>query len=246
MKWDWLEQRITDCGYTRKTFVEAVEWNTCRLSEMITNSPVNGGKIRNIPYKKLQIFAETLQIEQKSLHEYNDDLRDDVVFLDINKDEENIPTKQTEAQQETGNNINTDELVSIDIIDARACRGDDIENLSDNAIGQQMMTPAALKAYTKTNPDDVKIINAIGDSMSPTINSGDMVWIDISCTTPRADGLYVIVIGDAMSIKRLQIHPFTGSVTIKSDNQRYDDYTADTPDDIRVVGKVIYHVRRVG
>lgn len=244
MKWDWLEQRIIDCGYTRKTFADAIGWHTVRLSEMIANTITNTGSVRRIPYRRLNIFAEKLKIDYHSLYDYNDDLRNDVVFLDIDKDI-NVPNSQTDTQ-ETGNNINTDELVSIDIIDAKACRGDDIENLSDNAIGQQMMTPAALKAYTKTNPDDVKIINAIGDSMSPTINSGDMVWIDISCKTPRADGLYVIVIGDAMSIKRLQINPFTGSVTIKSDNQRYDDYTADTPDDIRVVGKIIYHVRRVG
>ena len=240
MKWDWLEQRIKDCGYTRLEFAKAIDLDPARLSEMITNRLINGGVIRKIPLRKITIFAEKLKIETTSLSNYNDDLRDDVVFLDIDK--------PVEHKEETVSNTDTanQELVSIDVIDAKKCRGDDIENLSDNAIGQQMMTPAALKAYTKTNPDDVKIINAIGDSMSPTINSGDFVWIDISCTTPRADGLYVIVIGDAMSIKRLQIHPFTGSITIKSDNQRYEDYVAENADDIRVVGKVIYHVRRVG
>lgn len=240
MKWDWLEQRIKDCGYTRLEFAKAIDLDPARLSEMITNRLVNGGVIRKIPLRKITIFSEKLKIETTSLSNYNDDLRDDVVFLDIDN--------PVEPKEKTVNNTDTanQELVSIDVIDAKKCRGEDIENLSDNAIGQQMMTPAALKAYTKTNPDDVKIINAIGDSMSPTINSGDFVWIDISCTTPRSDGLYVIVIGDSMSIKRLQIHPFTGSISIKSDNQRYEDYTAENADDIRVVGKVIYHVRRVG
>ena len=237
-KWEWLEQRIKDCGFTRLAFSKEIDWSVVRIHEMCANTPVNGGKIRNIPFRKIHIFAEKLKTEEKSLSDYNDDLRDDVIFLDIDKPSEDTPNNTSDTANQ--------ELVSIDVIDAKKCRGDDIENLSDNAIGQQMMTPAALKAYTKTNPDDVKIINAIGDSMSPTINSGDFVWIDISCTTPRADGLYVIVIGDAMSIKRLQIHPFTGSITIKSDNQRYEDYTAENADDIRVVGKVIYHVRRVG
>ena len=240
MKWNWLEQRIIDCGYTRKTFADDIQWHTVRLSEMIANTITNTGSVRRIPYRKLNLFAEKLKIETKSLYDYNDDLRSDVVFLPLDQDVSEETAKSNEPTNTPPN------LVSIDIIDAKKCRGDDIENLSDNAIGQQMMTPAALKAYTKTNPDDVKIINAVGDSMSPTINSNDMVWVDISCTTPRADGLYVIVIGDTMSIKRLQIHPFSGQVTIKSDNQRYEDYTAENADDIRVVGKVIYHVRRVG
>lgn len=242
-KWEWLEQRIKDCGFTRLAFSKEIDWSVVRIHEMCANTPVNGGKIRNIPFRKIHIFAEKLKIDQASLTDYNDDLRDDVVFLDAES------VKAEEKTQETTDNNTSDtnqELVSIDVIDAKKCRGDDIENLSDNAIGQQMMTPAALKAYTKTNPDDVKIINAIGDSMAPTINSGDMVWVDISCTTPRVDGLYVIVIGDSMSIKRLQIHPFSGQVTIKSDNQRYEDYVAENPEDVRVVGKVIYHVRRVG
>lgn len=240
MKWEWLEQRINDCGFTRVEFAKVIDWPVVRLYEMCANTPVNGGKIRNIPVKRIDKFAELLKIDPKSLIDYNDDLRADVVFLPLDQDISEETAKSSEPTNTPPN------LVSIDVIDAKKCRGDDIENLSDNAIGQQMMTPAALKAYTKTNPDDVKIINAIGDSMSPTINSGDFVWIDISCTSPRADGLYVIVIGDAMSIKRLQIHPFSGQVTIKSDNQRYEDYTAENPEDVRVVGKVIYHVRRVG
>lgn len=237
-KWEWLEQRIKDCGFTRLGFSNEIDWAVTRIHEMCANTPVNGGKIRNIPFRKIHIFAEKLKIDQASLTDYNDDLRDDVVFLDIDKPSEDTPNNTSDTANQ--------ELVSIDVIDAKKCRGDDIENLSNNAIGQQMMTLAALKAFTKVHPDDVKIINAVGDSMSPTINSGDMVWVDISCTTPHSDGLYVIVIGDAMSIKRLQIHPFTGSITIKSDNQRYEDYTAENADDIRVVGKVIYHVRRVG
>lgn len=241
MKWDWLEQRIKDCGYTRLEFAKAIDLDPARLSEMITNRLVNGGVIRKIPLRKITIFSEKLKIETTSLSNYNDDLRDDVIFLPLDTEENQVSEVKNEEPTNTPPN-----LVSIDIIDAKVCRGECIENLSDNAIGQQMMTRDALKAYTKIHPDDVKIINAVGDSMSPTINSNDMVWVDISCTTPRADGLYVIVIGDSMSIKRLQIHPFSGQVTIKSDNQRYEDYVAENPDDIRVVGKVIYHVRRVG
>lgn len=85
MKWDWLDQRIVDCGYTRLEFSKVVDLHPARLSEMITNRPINSGVIRKIPARKVSKFAELLKIEYTSLRDYNDDLRSDIVFLEKNK-----------------------------------------------------------------------------------------------------------------------------------------------------------------
>lgn len=81
MKWNWLEQRIKDCGFTRVEFAKEIDWSVVRLYEMGANTPVNGGKIRNIPFRKLQVFAEKLKIDYKSLSDYNDDQCNDVIFF---------------------------------------------------------------------------------------------------------------------------------------------------------------------
>lgn len=83
MKWDWLEARILEKGYkTNASFAEAINWPSSRISELIHNSSVNGGRQRRIPSKRIALFAEKLGIDSKSLLEYNEDLSDTVQFLD--------------------------------------------------------------------------------------------------------------------------------------------------------------------
>lgn len=156
----------------------------------------------------------------------------------------NVPVEVVLGRQEIGEtNFN---LVSIDVLDAVACCGNGIENFSENVIGQHMMTLPALREFTSSAPENIKIIKAIGDSMIPTINSGDLVWIDVSEKTPSSDGLYLLCIGRDLMIKRIQINPFNNSATVKSDNPRYAVFEKENFADIQVMGKVIYHIQRVG
>lgn len=142
--------------------------------------------------------------------------------------------------------IEKEDIITIDILDAVACCGDGAENFQENVIGKQMMTLPALREFTSAAPENIKIIKAIGDSMIPTINPGDMVWVDISCKTPSSDGLYLLCVGHDLMIKRIQINPFEKSAVIKSDNPKYDAYEYSDFTTIYVVGKVIYHIQRVG
>lgn len=66
---------------------------------------------------------------------------------------------------------------------------------------------------------DTIIMHAVGDSMSPTINSGDAMVID----TRRADqlsGVYVFVMHGAVFVKRLSAR-IDGTVLVSSDNKNY-------------------------
>ncbi len=81
MKWDWLESRILEKGYkTNAAFAKAIDWPSTRISELIHNSPVNGGKQRRIPANRIAVFAEKLGIDAKSLLDYNEDRCDFVRF----------------------------------------------------------------------------------------------------------------------------------------------------------------------
>ena len=156
----------------------------------------------------------------------------------------NVPVEVVLGKQEIGESLPS--LIKIDVLDAIACCGDGIESFSENVIGQHMMTLPALREFTMTTPDNIKIIRAIGDSMLPTITPGDMVWIDISQKSPTSDGLYLLCVGRDLMIKRIQINPFNNSATIKSDNPRYATFEHKNFADIRVLGRVIYHIQRVG
>lgn len=136
------------------------------------------------------------------------------------------------------------EIVQIDVLDVRACCGNGVENFTENVIGQQMMTLPALRELTESAPENIKIIKAIGESMMPTIHTDDIVWIDISVKTPTSDGLYILCVGSDLLIRRIQINPFDNTATVIADNNKYLPIPRNNYRDIKVIGKVIYHMRK--
>lgn len=139
--------------------------------------------------------------------------------------------------------LNSD-IIQIDVLDVRACCGNGVENFTENVIGQQMMTLPALREFTQSAPENIKIIKAIGESMMPTIHTDDVVWVDISVNTPTSDGLYILCIGSDLLIRRIQINPFDNTATIMADNNQYKPIPHNNYRDIKVIGKVIYHMRK--
>ncbi len=73
-------------------------------------------------------------------------------------------------------------------------------------------------------PGRVHVLWAAGDSMVPTINNGDMLLVDRMIDRVVDDGIYVVVVGGGVLVKRIQLR-HNGSVVLKSDNDRYDAQT---------------------
>lgn len=147
--------------------------------------------------------------------------------------------------RETETTIPSD-IVKIDVLDVSACCGNGIANISENVIGHQFVSKNLLKDITFTAPENIKIVRAVGDSMIPTINPQDMIWIDMSVKEPSSDGLYLLTVGQDLMIKRIQINPFNNQVQIKSDNPAYAPIIMNDYREISCIGKVIYHMKRVG
>lgn len=156
----------------------------------------------------------------------------------------NIDVKELLPEELKDVSLANPEIVQIDVLDVRACCGNGIENFTENIIGQQMMTLPALRELTESTPENIKIIKAIGESMTPTIQTDDIVWIDISVKTPTSDGLYILCVGSDLLIRRIQINPFDNTATVIADNNKYLPIPRQNYRDIKVVGKVIYHMRK--
>ena len=103
-----------------------------------------------------------------------------------------------------------------------------------------------LKALTATPPSQLSIVRVEGDSMSPTLNDGDDILVDLGdCGERLRDGIYVLRVDDALVVKRLALSPLGRRVTVQSDNPAYPDWPDRGLDEINCIGRVIWSGRKV-
>jgi transcriptional regulator with XRE-family HTH domain len=95
-----------------------------------------------------------------------------------------------------------------------------------------------VRRYTQSPPSKLRFAPGRGNSMSPTIDDGDIMLIDLAQTAPSfADLIWVCAIGEMGMVKRLAARA-DGTIVIKSDNPNVrDDYAHDG--EIHIVGRVV-------
>jgi len=103
-----------------------------------------------------------------------------------------------------------------------------------------------LKNLTASGPASLSIVRVEGDSMAPTLNSGDDLLVDLGDSSERMrDGIYVLRIDDVVVVKRIAMKPMGRRFTVQSDNPAYPDWPDCGADDIHCIGRVVWAGRRV-
>ena len=101
-----------------------------------------------------------------------------------------------------------------------------------------------LRSITSTAPRHLFWAIGDGDSMEPTIRSGEIILIDRSQDTPRLDdGIWAVTHGEIGMIKRLRHLP-DGTVELHSDNHLVRPQSA-VDGELHVIGRVVAVVRRL-
>ena len=90
------------------------------------------------------------------------------------------------------------------------------------------------------------LIEAVGDSMEPTIRPGDLVLVDVGVDRVVANAVYVLNVGNGLVIKRLQ-RLLDGTIILRSDNAAYEPERLQPADveQLRVIGRVLWIGRSV-
>lgn len=98
-----------------------------------------------------------------------------------------------------------------------------------------------------SKPENLKIFRACGDSMSPIIEDGDILLVDIGRNDFNNGGVFLLTINNEWFIKRLRLK-ITGELEIISENsKKYGEPEILRPsDDVEVVikGRVIKNLSR--
>jgi phage repressor protein C with HTH and peptisase S24 domain len=96
------------------------------------------------------------------------------------------------------------------------------------------------------SPQHITLQEIIGDSMAPTLESGDFVLIDLTDRRIGLPGIFAVWDGDALVCKRIERIPGTepAEVRIRSDNPLHGEYKV-LADRVNVVGRVRWFTRRM-
>lgn len=96
-----------------------------------------------------------------------------------------------------------------------------------------------------SNPLMLKTFTATGDSMTPTIEHGDLILVDTGDVEYTNGGVFLITINNDWFIKRLR-KKITGELDIISDNPKYPIETLDinTFKDVSIKGRILKNLSR--
>lgn len=135
--------------------------------------------------------------------------------------------------------------VAIPVYDAAVSAGGGSFIEAENQNGEIFLSLDLLP----TNHNHLACITVVGDSMEPTLASGQKIIIDLSHTTPASSGIYVINDGLVTTVKRLNYELLSRTLEIISDNPLYD--TTKMPIDeleqahLKVIGRVVAGIKKL-
>jgi phage repressor protein C with HTH and peptisase S24 domain len=220
---DDLKERVK---YVRKTFNKGSQE---QFAELLN---VNGARVKSIEtgrVKELTAMEANIMVKNFNLN---------IDWLLTGKGSIQIEEKETEPPTS---------LVSISYFkDTYAAAGSGALNYDDAPVVMAFEKEFLREKLGVTSFKHIHIINAIGDSMSPTINSGELLFINPfeNESTLRDTDIYVINTASGVMVKRIKIvDPIKNTYALVSDNPKHNDIplSGDELNSCKIVGRVIGH-----
>jgi len=89
----------------------------------------------------------------------------------------------------------------------------------------------------EANIRNIEAINVSGDSMEPTLNTGNIIFLDVQKKDISKDGIYAFTNENGLFVKRIQKR-IDGQIDIISDNKEYPIQVT-SKNQINIMGKVV-------
>lgn len=151
--------------------------------------------------------------------------------------------REDDQQQQSISPKNGDsDVFRLDVLDILVSAGHGVINQEFVEILHSVeYAPAeARHMFDGRKAENIRIINVRGDSMSGTIEPGDLLFVDISIKSFDGDGIYAFLYDDTAHVKRLQ--KMKDKLLVISDNKIYAAWEPIEKDEMNrvfVFGKVI-------
>lgn len=116
---------------------------------------------------------------------------------------------------------------------------------SENVKSQWPFHKDYLVGYLGLKNANVVLLEVAGDSMEPTLSTGDRVMVNTNDVQISQPGIFVVYDGYGTVIKRVErILNGEGGMRLISDNQRHTTYEVNDSS-VKVIGRVIWAAKRL-
>jgi phage repressor protein C with HTH and peptisase S24 domain len=217
-----LNLAMKESGYTQGALAEAVGMAQPSVWKLVSGG-AKGSR------KAVQI-AKALGVRAEWLVDGSEPMRDG-----------DLQQKRTDLTDDKKNDA---DIYRVEVLDLVVSAGPGRYMLSEvvevlNAI--EFTSDRARALFGSRSADDVKVMTVDGDSMFPTIKSGDRLFFDVSVREFTTDGVYAFVYGKTFHVKRLQMQG--RRLVVLSDNPNLErwEILEDTEDQFYVMGKALLH-----
>ncbi len=181
-----------------------------KLAEVVKISQQSIGKI-----------ISGLTLNPKNIVEIANALGVDVNWLKTGEgpapDFANLPENPTACDDED------DEVIRLEVLDIYASAGNGrfvTGDLTEFTHAIEFDSGYFMQMFQRSHTNGLAIINIEGDSMEPTINSGDLLFVNTQKQQYTGDGIYVFSYDDTLYVKRLQLAG--DKLLVISDNRFYE------------------------
>lgn len=101
-----------------------------------------------------------------------------------------------------------------------------------------------LSSELRINKKSARIIEIVGDSMSPTLQSGDRVMVNTADKNPSPPGVFALWDGFGVVVKRVErVHGSSPpAIRVVSDNANHREYIL-TAGEANIIGRVVWYAR---
>jgi phage repressor protein C with HTH and peptisase S24 domain len=159
-------------------------------------------------------------------------------MLDIPESELGGPTPASSAAQPAS------QFKTVTEYDIRASAGDGALTSEENIRSQWPFDPSYISDFLGLSNQELAIIEVRGDSMEPTLSSGDRVMVHLTDKQISQPGIFIIYDGGGTVIKRVEKIPGQDRLVLISDNPLHTRYEI-SGDDVQVIGRVVWAAKRL-
>ncbi|QLB14887.1 hypothetical protein A6B39_05170 [Mannheimia granulomatis] len=134
-----------------------------------------------------------------------------------------------------------EEVIRVSLLNAEAVAGYGVEasHVVEEVSAVEYTLDHFRQLFHSTNAKNIRLINVKGDSMYPTLESGDLIFVDVSINHYDGDGIYMFTFDGTLFVKRLQKVKY--DLVASSDNPAYESWslTKEEQTNVYIHGKVM-------